>query len=258
MSVEIVGDLRGTLCANPPRTVTNLLVFFGGYDSELNMSAGNPLTQTDRHGKERTSFSAFQDLQRAYFSWPSMAKGIDPDLRYTDYNRAVVEGERFIHSHFHPLGRLVIYGFSAGGFLALKLCERIWNYRRWYNFSTGNIGGGLTFTPAPNDPQYGRVNVDLLVTVDPCMEDSRDPIRPTRAPGVRRHENFRQNQPRSTRSEHYWGASLPGANDHPNEHPQVEPGQGWHDAMPMHTLPRVRQLIENDLRLQGTCYVLRT
>lgn len=71
---------------------------------------------------------------------------------------------------FDPGGALVIYGYSAAGFNALNLCGKITAFRNWYNFRR-RTAGNLTLVTPEESRESARVQVDLLPTVDPCIQD---------------------------------------------------------------------------------------
>jgi hypothetical protein len=114
------------------------------------------------------------------------------------YSQGVQQTEAFIRSHFHPLGRLIIYGYSAGGLDALDLVRRI---SMWtYDFSTQRLLSCCSILP-----DVGIVRVDLLVTVDVADGPISGILDRYISPSARRNINFYQTYP----------ASRPGAVEQP-------------------------------------------
>ena len=96
-------------------------------------------------------------------------------------------------SNFHPLGHLILYGFSAGGYIVLELTRRISNQSPPRNRF-------LTVLPSLRDDApsglIGFVRVDYLVTIDPAVEVGRtDVINRRVAPSVRRNLDYYQTNP---------------------------------------------------------------
>lgn len=158
---------------------------------------------------------------------------------------AVGAGERLLvpdegPSPFDPRGKLVVYGFGAGGFDAISLCRRIDRLSPWYDFERGRIGGP---PDAPDDPRFARVRVDLLITVDPCRArkgpaTGTDATTPLEA--VREHANYYQKS-----DPDHPGAflAIAGINQRWYPHPA-----GAHDCMPIQTLPDVKKMLVDLLR----------
>ena len=175
---------------------------------------------------------------------------LNPDPEGGTDGPAVGAGERLLvpsegPSPFDPRGRLVVYGFGAGGFDAIGLCRRIDRFSCWYDFDLGRIGS----PPDPPDPfRFARVRVDLLVTVDPCRiaknPARRDPTAgidaATPIKAVREHANYYQkNDPDRP------GAFLDIARTNQRLYPHPA---GAHDCMPIQTLPDVKKLLVDLLR----------
>lgn len=235
-----------------PGPVHDTLIFYGGY--EEGMTAGGPLTQYTQHKPgsrvgNRSSWTAWTWLSR-YFK-REYTKDMDPARQEGFNNQAVRKGMEFLLQGgvFDPRGKLVIYGFSAGGFNAVGLCRRINLHRPWYNITNRTLGF-LDHAPTPQQP-FAPVRVDLLVTVDPCLEDvsgheNYQVIAPR--PLVKWHANYYQHQPRATVEEHYWGVSELHADI--NHLQPILPNQG-HNDMPILTWDKVRHdLLEGRLGLR--------
>jgi hypothetical protein len=138
-------------------------------------------------------------------------------------NAAVRAGLDFLQGLWRelsgPQDKLVIYGFSAGGFNAVRLCEFI----------------------APSGRQ-----VDLLITVDPCIEridpNEREPLG---RPGLHvvRHVNWYQRRGNTK------GRSILTADLDDPRNPPTGPGlRSAHDQMPTDTSDLVQLEIDEILR----------
>lgn len=175
---------------------------------------------------------------------------LNPDPEGGMDGPAVAAGERLLvpgegPSPFDPRGRLVVYGFGAGGFDAIGLCRRLDRFSSWYDFGLGRLGGP---PDAPDDPRFARVRVDLLVTVDPCRARKdpagRDPAAgadaTTPVGAVREHANYYQrNDPDRP------GAFLAIADSNQRWYPHPA---GAHDCMPIQTLPAIKKMLVDLLR----------
>ena len=70
---------------------------------------------------------------------------------------------------FDPRGKVILYGYSAGGVNALYAARGIDSW--WYRYGSDGRRGTLEHTgrtPVRPPRPGARVEVDLLITVDPC------------------------------------------------------------------------------------------
>ncbi len=235
--------------------IRNVMVFYGGHQPGMN--PGGTITQykAGPTTETRTSYDAFVELRKLCDPSTS-AIGYDPALIDDTSNRAVRTGMDFIRNvnQFDPRGMLVVYGFSAGGFNAARLCERMQRYYGWYDFETKRLGN-IHDQQQQNQLRFARAQVDLLVTVDPCLQDlGRNFTINTATPIVRSHFNFYQNirppggLPDEVSDRPYWGISAPHANnaEQEREPPVHLKGNSPHDRMPIHTLDEVRLLVRGE------------
>lgn len=190
--------------AAAPGPARHLLIFYGGWEIPVDrweMHGGHPITQVSpRHpGQPRTSYAAYLAI-KAPFEWPSRSFAMDPSLRDGEGNAAVESGLGHVRANLWPGGRLVLYGFSAGGFNALNLARRIGR-------------------------ELPQVRVDLLVTVDACLQRLRGHLAfDVQTPStVVRHVNYFQE------SDEYKGRSMNQA--HLNDRRPTRK----HDLMPTET-----------------------
>jgi pimeloyl-ACP methyl ester carboxylesterase len=156
----------------------NLLIFFGGYWEAG--SSGGPLTRPDQHGDVRSSAAAFDAIAPLFKERCAVNSALDNS---TD-NQAVRAGHDFLSSRLEVQGKVVLYGFSAGAFNAIRLAERI-----------------------AGDPRMHRRRIDLLITVDPCLQliPGHESFSTQTPWAVLRHINYYQ------LVDEFRGRSIPGA-----------------------------------------------
>lgn len=173
--------------------MSNILVFFGGWWRPSRN--GDGLTRTDQHGIVRTSAIAYDRLSGLFTD----SFAVNPALDDRDHNGAIDRTLDFLRPRLAAdrNHKVVLYGFSAGGFNALRLSERI-----------------------AADSRLGGHRINLLVTVDPCLRLLETPAADwyyemrstsrwrTRAPRptVTKHVNYYQ-----TRDPDYRGCRTDGA-----------------------------------------------
>lgn len=98
-----------------------------------------------------------------------------------------------IFSNFHPLGMLIIYGYSAGGFQAMRLSSRFNLSARVYDITTGQVSNMAPPKSSRKPGQlYGLIRVDLLVTVDAATGPTSGLKRRRIFPAVRHNLNLYQ------------------------------------------------------------------
>ncbi|MDX2037053.1 MAG: hypothetical protein SFX72_10410 [Isosphaeraceae bacterium] len=154
--------------AGVPGPITDLIIVYGGWGAT---DGGEPLTADETTGAGRVLSRA-----RGLTDPPGRDKrvlGIQGNL--SDLG-GVEQGLTFIRRHFHPLGRLIIYGYSAGGTDALALCRAIWREIPNYDVSNRSFLStrAALWHPHITHPRFtpqrlatiGWVAVDLLITID--------------------------------------------------------------------------------------------
>lgn len=242
-------EVERRLRAMPGRQ-RHTLVFFGGAESGLT-EAGHGLTVFNSHGGQRTCAKAYEDLATLVRARGGDARGIDPELDNGQENAAIRRALAFIKNRelgFDPRGKLVIYGYSAGGYNAVNLCKRMMEEFRSYVFlpASGHHDGALS-----GRRLVAQVRVDLLVTVDPCIQDyeierglHRIPLRRPN-PIVKYHANYYQQVFGAENPQHYAGVSIPTADSNCRRTPSRE----WspHDQMPLETYDHVSRDVVNVL-----------
>ncbi len=94
------------------------------------------------------------------------------EARNTAQKRAEEDALDFIREHFDGLGKLIIYGASSGGQMALHLCWQIQARFQFFSFDRNRM---VEKEPV-GDQMFGLVKVDLLFTADATCDlvpDSR-------------------------------------------------------------------------------------
>ena len=174
-----------------PRIVTDLVVVFGGWgagDGGAAMPAqgGQDTGTTQLIGKLRAlkSSAGSQMVVRAWHG----------QLRAT-----VSEAEDFVRSQFHPIGKLILCGYSAGGFNAMAL-SRALHTTGYFNVNTREFLA--YYHPSTNTARHvvGIARVDLLVTIDAAQGPMSSMNSRAVAPSVRRNVNVFQLNPSGTDS----------------------------------------------------------
>ncbi len=213
------------------------------------MVAGPPMDQMEGNPPgPRTSVEAWEGLMGLFDAQCRIS--MNPDLSKGENGHAAILGSSFLApstcaSPFDPRGKLVIYGYSAGGFNAMNLCRRIIHYRSWYDFTSRRLCG----KPAAHSALFAPARVDLLITVDPCRklanppnlrrmsidsmaagEDRRTPDRNV----VLAHVNYHQQL-----DPDFWGVPIDGAVNLPCYPPNGE----IHKLMARRTIPSTQVMI---------------
>jgi hypothetical protein len=168
-----------------PGPVRDLVIIFGGWGSG---AAGEQLRPVP--GRP-TGTSELLESVRALGDPPLGKLDITAFEGALMNAKGVQQAEAFIRSLFHPLGRLVIYGYSAGGLDAISLAWRIWQGPSYYDFATRRLVTGYRAA----SPDLGIVRVDLLVTVDAASGPTSSVVFRNIPPGVRKNINYYQTNP---------------------------------------------------------------
>ncbi|MCC6367043.1 MAG: hypothetical protein IT165_26280 [Bryobacterales bacterium] len=240
MSVRLLFENRQQLIdrvgphdGNQP--VRNTLVFFGGYISRnprggqgltgsgLYVMAPPPLGPTNSLGPPGTppilapvelpthAMLAYEEIKskleeaaRRHHgrtvtnSYDPCMTGAGPDQCRTECTDVRGEAARWVFGPgvFDPRGALIVYGYSAGAFNAVWFCEEVARTRAWYDFASRRA------QPAGDRIRGSEVSIDLLITVDPSIDNLPGGREASLASPriVRRHINYyrrEQNTPRS-------------------------------------------------------------
>jgi hypothetical protein len=203
--------------------VSDLIVIFGGWGQK---TGGQPLPhrcirdEHKNHGGFLPGGPAFpghadsdtselvQKVEEITTTAPVLYPTRIVAIQGTVGNVAVHEAYNFVRAHFHPFGRLVIYGYSIGGFNALSLCHKIqsempaFDLRSWRPTQGLAVEGGVAgMLPqrlcGPRPPTHGAVRVDLVITVDAALGPLSGVAPRHVAPCVRRNLNFYQTTPQA-------------------------------------------------------------
>ncbi len=167
--------------------VDNVLIF-GGWGSE---NAGGPL---DPHAATSTA-----SLVSAVQALPSpSSRRLVVRAREGALNDDGDESFLQLARDFHPLGKLIVYGYSAGGFSALRI-----SYRLGMVFPYWNVGAGRlepyppTFGTGSAHVLAGFVRIDRMITIDPASGPTSGMVSRRVWPSVRYNLNVYQTHPAS-------------------------------------------------------------
>jgi hypothetical protein len=215
------------------RDIHNSMIYFGGHVGR-HPQGGGYLTQNEEEGGERADWYASRQIGKRFEGSGLVVIAMDGSGRNGDH--VVDEAAGWVRDSFDPRAALIIYGYSVGAFNALGLCASIERNYNWYSFRRNRLGS----VPNPTDAdrmEGGKVRVDRLISVDPCIVDVRPGMR-TFGPAaglVRRHANYYEEvEPR------YKGLSAPSAA--PNDlirHSEVAGVTLNHGNMPRIVLEKV-------------------
>lgn len=244
MSVKLLNDelSRRATQSGLSGAVRDILIFFGGWFRGA--IAGHDLTFRDMDGR-RSSGEALEDIEHFFMPHNANILAMDPACvpdGNSLHHGAITRAIQFLLARFDPRGKLVLYGFSAGAFNALRFSERIERHRPHYNFQTKTLGN---WGFKPESGLIAEVRVDLLLTVDPCLEllPGHESFS-TRAPSlVMRHVNWYQTRDDTK------GRSMANALNHHVGASSANVGSYsvTHDNMPRIAKPGVRQELSTTL-----------
>lgn len=181
---EVEAAVRGRV-ASP---VTDIIIVFGGWGSA---QAGQPLPAGGASDTQRL-IARLQEL-RAATGRTVLLRSYQGSL--TEDNPGEREAVRLITQQFHPLGKLIFYGYSAGGFSVLRLCYRFGMMFQFYDVGSRQI---MPYPPYQNGRRegdvYGFVRVDRLITIDAAAGPMSGLVRRRAWPSVRRCLNIYQTE----------------------------------------------------------------
>jgi len=176
--------------------IQDIVVLLGGWGGPID--GGDPLSETSTTGPGAL-------LRRVKAIAPPVGHHLNVTAREGTLfkDTPIVEGLKFIRQNFHPRGKVIVYGYSAGGANALALCLEIGTQIPFFDITTNTF---LNWTqvkrdppplpPAPLPPQtQGRVRVDLLITVDAARGPATDSVYRGVSLCVRRNVNYYQRTP---------------------------------------------------------------
>jgi hypothetical protein len=193
MSVDILnahgkhGNLPGEKLPGP---ITDLVILFGGWG---NLHAGDALTDKIHSSTTRLAADVRRLPARPHHRRLVLAlQGSMTNLGTS----GVGQGLEFIRQHFHPWGKIIVYGFSVGGTDALSLCRAIQSDIPYYNFTRRKLVNSFAMEDHLSRHLMGTVRVDLLITIDAAtgpVTGLLTPLGRRRVPAcVRRNINYYQ------------------------------------------------------------------
>jgi hypothetical protein len=169
MTIDVISALTDRMTRFPARStrdaigsypglIDDVIVIFGGWGEA---DGGAPLQRTPVTGTtqlwERLEALPSTPLHRRHIgAWNGSVRD----------SAGVDNAFRFIRKHFHPLGRIIVCGYSAGGFDAMRLVSHISMASRFYEVRSKTFVREIYRMPQPGAEIFGFVRVDLLVTVD--------------------------------------------------------------------------------------------
>ncbi|MFT3772889.1 MAG: hypothetical protein QM820_46480 [Minicystis sp.] len=170
-----------------PRAITDLVLVYGGWggpsDGGRPLPAGGEETGTTQLVKQIEALRSTTGHHILVRAWQGSLR-----------TGQAGAGEELVRSSFHPLGKLIVCGYSVGGFNAMSLARDLFyagyydvNKRSWlqYYSPSTNRGGDVV----------GLARVDLLVTIDAAQGYASDANDRHVMPSVRRNLNIFQTNP---------------------------------------------------------------
>lgn len=185
--VRVRRALRGAAST----AATHIVVVFGGWGGA---HGGEPL---DASGGESSDTAAL--VRRIQQIRPVGGGGVSVHAYHgamTQSTRADRELLPIIASQFHPLGKLILYGYSAGGFMAMRLAYRLGVAFPYYSVRARRFA---RYPTRRSDAQasvgqnvWGFARVDLMVTVDAAVGPASGVTNRRVWPSVRKNLNIYQ------------------------------------------------------------------
>ena len=184
MSVDLFSSSAGGTAVSVPGPITDVIIIFGGWGG---LSNAEPIVAGPGSGTSEL-YRSLRDLptppggnRREFLALTGSLKS----------SSGVNQGVAFLRRHFHPNGKVVIYGYSAGGTDALSLCRRINSEMRFYGFTSRR----LVSVKQSGAEVFGDVRVDLLITVDAASGPGSGGIDRSVPACVEHNLNFYQSTP---------------------------------------------------------------
>jgi len=209
MTIDVISSLTDRMTRRPTRStreaigayrvpIDDIIVIFGGWGD---VNGGAPLQRKPVTGTtqlwERLEALSPTPLHRMHIgAWNGSLRD----------STGVDNAFRFIRQHFHPLGRLIVCGYSTGGFDAMRLTSHISMANRFYEVRSNTFVREIYRMPQPGAEVFGFVRVDLMVTVDAASGPTSGISFRRVFPSVRRNLNYYQSTGSSVGS--HGGASV--------------------------------------------------
>jgi hypothetical protein len=194
------GRIQNSNGGDPTGPITDVIIVFGGWGSD---QAGQPLPQNPN---PPTGASRLVDRLSKIETIPFHTTVLEAYQGALFKTTGTDDAEQVLKDNFHPLGRWIIYGYSAGGVSALSLAWTVWNEMRIYDFSSKSLSGQYISADATNKRRLGVPRIDLLITVDVAFGPVSNPhflaVPRNVPPCVRKNLNFFQRFPASSVESH--------------------------------------------------------
>lgn len=168
-----------------PGPIYDLILLFGGWGV---LDNAEPLSTTGDDGTSQL-YRSVNDLPVPPGGRQRKILALSGSL---SSNAGVEQGIKFIRTNFHPASKLIVYGYSAGGTDALELCRQISSTLGYYRFSTRTFATVFQMEGRMNTEVFGKVLVDLLITVDGASGPASGALNRGVASCVVRNVNFYQ------------------------------------------------------------------
>lgn len=188
MTVRLV-NLPGNAalrCPEIPGPIYDLVILYGGWGGVRHNA--EPLSTTGGDGTSQL-YRSVNDLPLAPGSRQRKILALSGSL---SSNAGVEQGITFLRTYFHPASKLIVYGYSAGGTDALELCRQISSTLGYYRFNTRTFATVFEMEDHMNTEVFGKVLVDLLITVDGASGPASGALSRDVASCVVRNLNFYQ------------------------------------------------------------------
>lgn len=182
-----------------PSPIVHLVLLFGGWG---NLRAGDPLAAAPGTGTasllDRVQALRVPTGRVIARAWSGVLTGDD---------RGVDAAFDLVARSFHPLGKLIVYGYSAGGVSALRFATRLGIDFPYYNviarrFDRNPSNVTITYSPYEMAPRYtrspaifGYARIDRLITVDIAAGPASGGLARYVDPSVRYNTNIYQTWP---------------------------------------------------------------
>ena len=166
-----------------PRSVTDLIVVYGGWGGSEGgqpLDAGGESTGTTQLVNRLKAIRSGTGHHVVVRAWQGMLR-----------TGLAGAGEDFVRSAFHPLGKLIITGYSVGGFNAMSLAQSLF-YAGYYNVNRRTWQQYYSPSADRSRDVVGIARVDLLVTVAAAQGYMSDANSRRVAPSVRKNINIYQ------------------------------------------------------------------
>jgi len=161
LSFQNTTDHTRRLAASRSGPITNTVIIFtgwGGSQGGQPVRRGRGTADRLRQDVQRNTIPGFNRIQiGAWQASYTRASGMSGEIE---------QAFRYIVNHFDPRGKLIIYGYSLGGFNAMALTYSIYARLSFFEATTNRFARYIV--SGVSDALWCRPRVDLLLTIDPA------------------------------------------------------------------------------------------